>query len=372
MGEGHLPKFGKARQKQLAVTPHYGLPGPDIAVQRRRMSDMLADQNAVIPGVAKGGADDGVDRGQSPGRNVPQPGPLLGRQRLGQGGMGRQGGELAGKGGQLTRTAIDGKHGLARYHLAMGRGDANAARVVHPQCRAAFIQGHIVRQLVGQSPHQGGRIEQHGIGGIDGGVVEAGTEAGRERRPLQILIAFVQQIQLAGVLLEQAGGSGLDGAVVFAALLPVAIDAIAADPVRQLGQSPFQQLPVVAGLGQLGVATADIVGQVDGEPRVAPGGVVPHHTRLQQHYAGLWLMLGQRMGKGQPGIARPYHHPVPLDHPLQRRTGKPLGQDGGPAIGLFTAGKITKLHGASCSCICLQGPRSGEKAAPIKGSIDNQ
>lgn len=54
VGEGQILQRRKTGQKQLAVTPHYGFPGPGIDVQRRRMSDMLADQNAVIPGVPIG------------------------------------------------------------------------------------------------------------------------------------------------------------------------------------------------------------------------------------------------------------------------------------------------------------------------------
>ncbi|MNH01598.1 hypothetical protein D3C79_608190 [compost metagenome] len=202
--------------------------------------------------------------------------------------------------------------------------------------------------MVGQALHQGRRIEQHGIGGINGRVVEAGAEPGRERGRIQMLILLVQQIQFPGILRQQPSGPCLDGAVILAALLPVAVNTVAIDPLRQLGEPPLQKLPVVAGLGQLGGVAADVVRQIDGESRIAPCRIVAHHPRLQQHDAGLWSMLGQGMGKRQPGITRPHDDPVRLNHLLQTRAWRPLGQDGGPAVDLVTLGDITDLHIASC------------------------
>jgi hypothetical protein len=102
---------------------------------------------------------------------------------------------------------------------------------------------------------------------------------------LDHLVRLVELVQATAVGLEHGDAAGLDGCLVLAAVLHLAIDLVALHQFLEKRLTTEVELERRAGHADVAdvVVGADVMGQVDGEPGVTPGRAEANLLSLQQH-----------------------------------------------------------------------------------------
>ena len=183
-------------------------------------------------------------------------------------------------------------------------------------------------------------------GVLDARTVVARAQLGRQRRGVEFRIDRAQRIQRALKRVEVAHALVLDGGVVFAALAPLAVDAVCAHEIAQGGDGEGVEAHLApALLRRAGVVRfGQIVRQVDDEAGVAPRGAVADPLGLDERDFAAGQALGQPAGGGEAGEPGPQHHdvePLRAAHAHRRRRRR---QDVIPAAGLIVVGQLENLH----------------------------
>ena len=124
-----------------------------------------------------------------------------------------------------------------------------------------------------------------------------------------------------------------DGGVVLATMGVAAVDSVLRHARVEIIDRRAAEADVFLRARELLELAADIVRQVDGEARVAPGRALARLVRLQQDDVVVRPVLGEPARRGETGEARAHHQPVGADVALERRRRRARRQDAAPAVG---------------------------------------
>lgn len=134
----------------------------------------------------------------------------------------------------------------------------------------------------------------------------------REVVRLDHLVGLAEPIEAAPVGVEHSHAARLDGRLVLAAGLHLAVDGMALHlfaEQRLAGEIELQADPGCRYVADV-VVGADVVGQVDGEAGVAPGGTEADFLGLDQDDLLVRKMQRQLARGGEAGEAGADHHPA--------------------------------------------------------------
>ena len=306
--------------------------------EARAVVDVLADQDALVPGQAHGDAGEGVGRGQAPVVLAAQGRALLAGQGAAQAGVGGEDQDPALVEAELLGEAVDGDDHFGREDAALGRGQADAVVVGGLDDRRALVERDVLRQAVGQAAAERGRVHQDATRGVDGGVVVGRADLPPEFPGVEPAIGLAQGVEFLGEGFQHVPGAlRRDRGVVLAAPAPVAVDVVAAHRGLQVVDGGARQAHETLRALQLLQGAADVVRQVDGEAGVAARGALAGRLGLDQGDPVVGPVRRQPPRRRQAREAGADHDPVGADVAVERGAGLARREHPAPAVGRVVA-----------------------------------
>ena len=179
---------------------------------------------------------------------------------------------------------------------------------------------------------------------MDALAVVAGADLRRERGGVEIAVRRAEPVEGASEAVEVAPALVLDRGVVFAALAPLAVDAMAPDQVPQGrdGEIVEPHLGPIARQGPAMAGGREGVGQVDDEARVPARGAIADPLGIDQGDLPLRQVLGEPARGRQAGETGAEDHMVEALRAGQRRGRRRQAEV--PAAGIVVVRKNAGFH----------------------------